>query len=108
MIGKNEGGWSTIVISALDNRIKNSYAIASSFPLWMSPNQENFGGYEHHLPQFYQIANYLELYSMSAFGNDRSLVLFYNEFDPFEPTSQGVTHVQFLAGEQNNRTHRPF
>ena len=82
MIGKNEGGWSTIVISALDNRIKNSYAIASSFPLWMSPNQENFGGYEHHLPQFYQIANYLELYSMSAYGNDRSLVLFYNEFDP--------------------------
>jgi hypothetical protein len=82
MIGKNEGGWSTIVISAIDDRIKNSYAISSSFPLWMSPNQKNFGGYEHHLPTFYQIANYLELYSMSAFGDGRSLTLFYNEFDP--------------------------
>ena len=82
MIGKNEGGWSTIVISALDDRIKNSYAVASSFPLWMSPNAKNFGGYEHHLPPLYQIANYLELYIMSAYGNERSLTLFYNEFDP--------------------------
>ena len=82
MIGKNEGGWSTIVISALDDRIKNSYAVASSFPLWMSPNEKNFGGYEHHLPPLYQIANYLELYIMSAYGNERSLTLFYNEFDP--------------------------
>jgi hypothetical protein len=82
MIGKNEGGWSTIVISALDDRIKNSYAVASSFPLWMSPNEKNFGGYEHHLPSLYQIANYLELYIMSAYGNERSLTLFYNEFDP--------------------------
>ena len=82
MIGKNEGGWSTIVISALDDRIKNSYAVASSFPLWMSPIEKNFGGYEHHLPSFYQIANYLELYIMSGYGNERSLTLFYNEFDP--------------------------
>ncbi len=82
MVGKNEGGWSTIVISALDDRIKNSYAVASSFPLWMSPIEKNFGGYEHHLPSFYQIANYLELYMMSAYGNERSLTLFYNEFDP--------------------------
>ena len=82
MIGKNEGGWSTVVISALDDRIKNGFAISSSFPLWMSPNEKNFGGYEHHLPSFYQIANYLELYSMSAYGDDQSLTLFYNEFDP--------------------------
>jgi hypothetical protein len=82
MIGKNEGGWSTIVISALDHRINNSYAISSSFPLWMSPNEKNFGGYEHHLPSFYQIANYLELYIMSSYGDGRSLTLFYNEFDP--------------------------
>jgi hypothetical protein len=82
MVGKNEGGWSTIVISALDDRIKNSYAVASSFPLWMSPIEKNFGGYEHHLPSFYQIANYLELYIMSAYGNERSITLFYNEFDP--------------------------
>ena len=42
------------------------------------------------------------------YGAQKNIWLIYNEFDPFEPTSQGVTHVQFLAGEQNNRTHRPF
>jgi len=82
MIGKNEGGWTTIVVSALDDRIKNSYSISGSFPLWMSSNSKNFAGYEHHLPSFYKIANYLELYIMSSYGDDRSLTLFYNEFDP--------------------------
>ena len=81
MVGKNEGGWTTVVVSALDDRIKESYAISSSFPLWMSSNSKNFGGYEHHQPSFYQIANYLELYIMSAYGDERRLILFYNEFD---------------------------
>lgn len=82
MIGKNEGGWTTVVVSALDDRIKQSYAIGGTFPLWMSSNSNDFGGYEHNLPSFYQIANYLELYIMSAYGNERSLTLFYNEYDP--------------------------
>ena len=82
MIGKNEGGWTAIVVSAIDERIKQSFAVSSSFPLWMSSDSNNFGGYEHHSPSFYQIANYLELYTMSAFGEERSLTLFYNEFDP--------------------------
>ena len=81
MIGKNEGGWTTVVVSALDDRIKQSYAIGGTFPLWMSSNSNDFGGYEHNLPSFYQIANYLELYIMSAYGNERSLTLFYNEYD---------------------------
>lgn len=82
MIGKNEGGWTTIIVSAIDERIKQSFAVSSSFPLWMSSDSNNFGGYEHHSTSFYQIANYLELYTMSAFGEERSLTLFYNEFDP--------------------------
>ena len=82
MIGKNEGGWTTIVVSALDDRIQKGYAIGGTFPLWMSSNSKNFSGYEHHMPHFYQIANYLELYIMSAYGTERSLILFYNEFDP--------------------------
>ena len=82
MIGKNEGGWTTVVVSAIDERIKQSFAVAGSLPLWMSSNSNNFGGYEHHLPSFYQIANYLELYIMSAYGNERSPTLIYNEFDP--------------------------
>ena len=82
MVGKNEGGWTTVVVSAIDNRIKESYAIGGTFPLWMSSNEKNFGGYEHNLPSFYKIANYLELYTMAAYGDERRLTLFYNEFDP--------------------------
>ena len=82
MVGLSGGGWSTIVISALDDRIKKSYSVAGSFPIWMRSDTSNLGDYEQTIPEFYKIANYEELYIMSAFGEERELILFYNEFDP--------------------------
>jgi len=82
MVGLSGGGWSTIVISALDDRIKKSYSVAGSFPIWMRSDTSNLGDYEQTIPEFYKIANYEELYIMSAYGEERELILFYNEFDP--------------------------
>jgi len=82
MIGLSGGGWTTIIISALDDRIKKSYSVAGSFPIWMRSDLSNFGDYEQTIPDFYQIANYEELYLMSSYGVGRELILFYNEFDP--------------------------
>jgi hypothetical protein len=82
MIGLSGGGWSTIIISALDDRIQKSYSVAGSFPIWMRSDPSNFGDYEQTVPEFYKIANYEELYIMSSYGQDRELILFYNEFDP--------------------------
>ena len=82
MTGKNSGGWTTVIVSAIDTRIEESYSIAGSFPLWMSSDPANYSDYEQNLPDFYRIANYLELYLLSSYGENRKLVLFYNEFDP--------------------------
>jgi len=82
MIGKNSGGWITTIVSSIDKRIKNSFSVGGSFPLWMSPNERNFGDYEQHIPEFLEIANHEELYIMSAYGLDRKSILIYNEFDP--------------------------
>ena len=82
MMGLSGGGWSTVIISALDDRIQKSYSIAGSFPIWMRSDSSDFGDYEQTIPEFYQIANYEELYLMSGYGVGRELILFYNEFDP--------------------------
>jgi|APSaa5957512535_1039671.scaffolds.fasta_scaffold39529_2 hypothetical protein len=82
MIGLSGGGWNTVIVSALDDRIQKSYSVAGSFPIWMRSSPSDFGDYEQTIPEFYKIANYEELYIMSAYGQDRELILFYNEFDP--------------------------
>ena len=81
MIGLSGGGWTTIIISAIDDRVNESYSVAGSFPIWLRSDSRDFGDYEQTIPEFYQIANYEELYFLGAYGNDRSLFLFYNEFD---------------------------
>ena len=82
MMGLSGGGWTTIVVSAVDDRICESYSIAGSFPIWLRSDSRDYGDYEQTIPEFYQIANYEELYFLSAYGDNRRLVLFYNEFDP--------------------------
>jgi hypothetical protein len=81
MIGLSGGGWTTIIISAIDDRVNESYSVAGSFPIWLRSDSRDFGDYEQTIPEFYQIASYEELYFLGAYGNDRSLFLFYNEFD---------------------------
>ena len=81
MIGISGGGWTTIVVSAIDDRINESFSVAGSFPIWLRAHADDYGDYEQNIPEFYEIANYLELYFLNSYG-DRSLILFYNEFDP--------------------------
>ena len=82
MIGISGGGWTTILFSAIDDRISQSYSVAGSFPMFMRSDSKNIGDYEQIIPELYNIANYLELYIMGSYGNERKLVLIYNEFDP--------------------------
>ena len=81
MMGISGGGWTTILVSAIDDRIDESFSIAGSFPIWLRSDPSDYGDYEQTIPEFYKIANYLELYFLNSYG-DRSLFLFYNEFDP--------------------------
>ena len=82
MIGISGGGWTTVIYSAIDERVSQSYSIAGSLPIFLRSNQNDFGDYEQILPELYNIANYLDLYIMSSYGDNRKLVQIFNKFDP--------------------------
>ena len=82
MIGISGGGWTTVIYSALDERVSQSYSIAGSLPIFLRSNQNDIGDYEQILPELYNIANYLDLYIMSSYGDNRKFVQIFNKFDP--------------------------
>lgn len=81
MLGLSGGGWTTIVYSALDPRISESYSIAGAFPMYMRDKQ-NLGDYEQTISEFYSIVNYEELFVMSGYGHDRKSIQIFNYNDP--------------------------
>jgi len=81
MIGISGGGWVTVLYSAIDDRILESYSVAGSYPLFLRDTRD-IGDYEQKIPELYQIANYLELYILSSYGDNRKLIQIFNEKDP--------------------------
>ncbi len=82
MVGLSGGGWTTIISSAIDNRISQSFSVAGSYPLYLRYESQNIGDYEQLHPDIYKIANYLELYVMGSSGDNRKLVQIFNKYDP--------------------------
>lgn len=87
MSGVSGGGWMATVYPAIDPRVTFSAAVAGSFPMYlrMLPTENVFrdiGDWEQTYPPFYNIANYFELYLMSALGTGRHHKLVYNAADP--------------------------
>ncbi len=82
-VGLSAGGWTIILSSAIDQRIINSYPVAGSYPLYLLSKKYNeyFTEYELILPDLYRIANYLELYIMSAYGENRNHIQIFNVYD---------------------------
>ncbi|HUW20032.1 MAG TPA: hypothetical protein VMW16_12090 [Sedimentisphaerales bacterium] len=82
MIGISGGGWTTTLYAAIDPRIKHSYPVAGSLPIYLrSDSKRDWGDYEQTLPELYHIANYLELYVMGAYGEGRRQVQILNKYD---------------------------
>ena len=82
MVGISGGGWTTVLFSAIDDRITQSYSVAGSVPMFMRSDSKNIGDYEQRVPELYRIANYLELYILSSFGDERIHVQIFNKYDP--------------------------
>jgi len=82
MMGISGGGWTTIVYSALDPRITNSYPIAGAFPLYMRQTISDLGDYEQMVIDFYEIVSYEELFVMDGYGENRKSIQFFNYNDP--------------------------
>ena len=97
MVGISGGGWTTIIYSAIDQRISQSYSVAGSYPLYLRQEVKNLGDYEQNNPNIYRISNYLELYTMSSFGNDRKLVQLFIYNDPC--CFQAELYEKFPYGE---------
>lgn len=81
MLGWSGGGWTTTMCAALDPRIRCSFSVAGSLPFNLRRRGE-LSDYENHLPGLYEVANYPELYVLSAHGEGRRAVQILNEFDP--------------------------
>lgn len=82
MVGISGGGWTTNIVSAIDDRIKHSYSVAGSIPFFLRTSPSDLGDYEQVNSDFYRIANYLELYILSSFGDDRRFIQIFNYNDP--------------------------
>jgi hypothetical protein len=82
MIGISGGGWTTTLYSAIDDRITQSYSIAGSVPIYLRSITQNYGDYEQWLPELYQNTNYLDLYILSSYGENRKFIQIFNKYDP--------------------------
>ncbi len=82
MVGLSGGGWTTTVYSALDERISTSFSIAGSIPIFLRTTENNLGDYEQTLSNFYKIGNYLDLYLLASYGENRKHIQIFNENDP--------------------------
>lgn len=82
MIGKSGGGWTTLIAAALDDRIKRSFSVAGSYPIYLrSESERDWGDYEQHVPEIYKTCNYLELYILGSFGEGRHHLQLVNQYD---------------------------
>lgn len=81
MTGVSGGGWATTLYAAVDPRVTHSYPVAGTLPTYLSSEVE-IGDYEEALPEFYRIANYLELYLLGSHGVGRRQVQILNFYDP--------------------------
>jgi hypothetical protein len=92
MLGLSGGGWTTSMIAALDPRIKLSFPVAGSAPLYLR-NQFNWTGdtEESYPPLFDEnigaggtgggVATWLEIYALGGYGAARRQVMITNERD---------------------------
>ena len=91
MTGVSGGGWTTTIYAALDPRITRSYPVAGSLPLHLREDRDrsnsahraaDWGDYEQAIPELHAIANYLDLYILSSFGEGRKQLQILNKYDP--------------------------
>ena len=81
MVGVSGGGWTTIVYSAIDDRISQNYSVAGMYPAYLQQLYRP-ADYERIVSQLYDTANVLELFTMSAYGEERKAVQIFNKHDP--------------------------
>ena len=81
MVGLSGGGWTTNLLAAIDDRIRYSFSVAGSMPLYYRYGT-SMGDIEQFLPGMYRdIAGYPDLYVLGALGKGRKQVQILNRHD---------------------------
>tara|TARA_B100000315_G_scaffold16068_1_gene14386 strand:+ start:243 stop:1376 length:1134 start_codon:yes stop_codon:yes gene_type:complete len=100
MIGLSGGGWTTVVYSAIDERISNSFSVGGSMPFYLRVDSRDMGDYEQTNIELYQNVNYLELYVLGAYGDGRNHVQIFNKNDPCCFSGNGYETYEFVIKDK--------
>ena len=100
MIGLSGGGWTTVIYSAIDERISDSFSVAGSMPFYLRVNDRDIGDYEQTNIDLYQNVNYLELYVLSAYGDGRKHIQIFNKNDPCCFSGNGYETYEFVIKDK--------
>ena len=100
IVGLSGGGWTTVIYSAIDDRISDSFSVAGSMPFYLRVSERDIGDYEQTNIDLYEIANYLELYVLSAYGNDRKHIQIFNKNDPCCYSGNGYESYEFFIQDK--------
>ena len=100
MIGLSGGGWITVVYSAIDERISDSFSVAGSMPFYLRVDERDIGDYEQTNIDLYQNVNYLELYVLSASGDGRKHIQVFNKNDPCCFSGNGYETYEFVIKDK--------
>jgi hypothetical protein len=73
MTGLSGGGWTTTIYAAIDTRIRCSFPVAGTIPLYLRTGG-SVGDREQFEPSFYRIAGYPDLYILGGHGRGRKQV----------------------------------
>ena len=100
IIGLSGGGWTGIAYSAIDDRISDSFSVASSMPFYLRVDERDIGDYEQTNIDLYKISNYLELYVLAAYGDDRKHIQIFNKDDPCCYSGNGYESYEFFIKDK--------
>ena len=100
IIGLSGGGWTGLVYSAIDDRISDSFSIASSLPFYLRVDARDIGDYEQTNVNLYKITNYLELYVLAGYGDDRKHIQIFNKNDPCCYSGIGYESYEFFIKDK--------
>ena len=100
IIGLSGGGWTGLVYSAIDDRISDSFSIASSLPFYLRVDARDIGDYEQTNVNLYKITNYLELYVLAGHGDDRKHIQIFNKNDPCCYSGIGYESYEFFIKDK--------
>jgi len=106
MVGLSGGGWTTTLCAAIDPRIRCSFPVAGTMPLYLRTGG-SVGDREQYESTFYSIAGYPDLYVLGACGRDRKQIQILNRRDDccFGETqhnsSSGISYGEAIRKYQN-------